>query len=443
MTLASIENFKDNRSQLKAALKNTKNWTISTQRFGLEKEYTGSMLRGGIGSIIIDLDALAKSETQLIKTTTSSERQQLNDELQNLTSHMGDEDGEQISKSLDKIKSFLRSLNIRNSELRYTEFITATDELQLRSASLSLLIEKEKSELESLTKSRQELEISIEDLSGLKTTIQASLQSTEEELAELSLKLADLEEKKLKIEQIRNESSNHLASIKSDSGVIDGFVKRISTRELQLEDQEAKTESYINSLLDHNTQQKKYIEEAKGLILESRSALGYATSHGLSAAFNERYFELKSGKSGLGWISGGAIFLIAAISIGLWIAKGTTLDIYLIVARLSLIPLCIAGSWFCASQYVKLKNIAEDYAYKAAVAKSIAGLSAQIGNTADCQETQSQYLSMALNEIHKDPLRSRNLKNTKSYQAPSAEIIKAIDEAITTKLELFTSKLKQ
>jgi hypothetical protein len=34
------------------------------------------------------------------------------------------------------------------------------------------------------------------------------------------------------------------------------------------------------------------------------------------------------------------------------------------IARISIISLPFAGAWFCAGQYTKLKNIAEDYAYK-------------------------------------------------------------------------------
>jgi chromosome segregation ATPase len=198
MALESIENFKDLKSQLKTALKNTKNWTINSERFGLEKEYSGSMLRGGIGSITIDLDALGKSDTQFIKITTSIERRQLNNDIKNLTANMALEDGEEISQLLDAIKSFLRSLNIRNSEHRYAEFIAATDELQLKSTSFSILIEKEKSELQLLTKSRQDLEASIEILEEVKNKTMASLQSVDEELSDLTSKLDELEEKNLK-----------------------------------------------------------------------------------------------------------------------------------------------------------------------------------------------------------------------------------------------------
>jgi hypothetical protein len=47
---------------------------------------------------------------------------------------------------------------------------------------------------------------------------------------------------------------------------------------------------------------------------------------------------------------------------------------------------------------------------------------------------------MALNEIHKDPLRSRSAKETKDLKIPTAELIKAIDEVITTKLDLLSPK---
>lgn len=435
MTLASVVTFKEKKSDIKSALKKSKSWTINQDRFGVEKEYTGAMLRAGVGSIVVDLDALVRSEMQFVKCTTAQERQQLNAMLDVLTTSMAAEDGGEIAASIDDVKIFLRNLNIRNSEDRYHTFIGGIDELQLKSTKLSLIIEEQKEELSNLQGHQEIVKTQITTLETYKADIENTLHKLDQDLSDLSTKLVELESTKDIIEQTKNETDEVLLSIKNDESVVASFVKKISIREMQLEDQESKTETYLKKLDQHTIQQKDFLDQANNLIAESRSALGYTTSAGLSAAFNERYTELKSGKAGAGWILGAGTFLIVAIAIGLWIANGSSLDLYMIVARLSLIPLCIAGSWFCASQFVKLKNIAEDYAYKAAISKSIAGLSAQISGTPESGETQFQYLAMALREIHKDPLRSRDTKSEKASTSIPAAFLKAIDDTLESKLD--------
>ena len=40
----------------------------------------------------------------------------------------------------------------------------------------------------------------------------------------------------------------------------------------------------------------------------------------------------------------------------------------------------IAGAIFCANQYIRQKNVIEDYTYKMVLAKSIVGFSEQLNN---------------------------------------------------------------
>lgn len=69
-----------------------------------------------------------------------------------------------------------------------------------------------------------------------------------------------------------------------------------------------------------------------------------------------------------------------------------------------MIPLTLTGAMFCARQYVKQKNIIEDYAYKTVLAKSIVAFSEEFKG----KEQYSQYIETVLREIHQDPLRQRS-----------------------------------
>ncbi|CAB9539091.1 hypothetical protein BROOK1789B_348 [Bathymodiolus brooksi thiotrophic gill symbiont] len=64
------------------------------------------------------------------------------------------------------------------------------------------------------------------------------------------------------------------------------------------------------------------------------------------------------------------------------------------------------GAWFCAEQYTKLKNIAEDYTYKTMLAQSIIGFSEQLKDKDDNDETYKTYMKKMLDEIHQHPLKN-------------------------------------
>ena len=70
-----------------------------------------------------------------------------------------------------------------------------------------------------------------------------------------------------------------------------------------------------------------------------------------------------------------------------------------------MIPLTLLAAMFCSNQYVKQKNIIEDYAYKTVLAKSIIAFSEEL--RVKEPEKYAEYLSTVLKEIHKDPLRKR------------------------------------
>lgn len=86
--------------------------------------------------------------------------------------------------------------------------------------------------------------------------------------------------------------------------------------------------------------------------------------------------------------------------------ESNDLNFNVIFARLSTLALPIAGTWFCAEQYIKIKNIAEDYAYKTVLVESMIGFSEQLKDKNDNDETYKTYMEKMLNEIHQHPLKN-------------------------------------
>ena len=81
----------------------------------------------------------------------------------------------------------------------------------------------------------------------------------------------------------------------------------------------------------------------------------------------------------------------------------------------------IAAAWFCAGQYVKQRNIAEDYAYKAALAKSMVGFSEQLSTESDKGAEYSYFIRSVLSEMLNDPLRKHSQKTSTHFGFPKGD----------------------
>lgn len=412
MAIASFEALKTKKEELRTLIRATKIWKDDNTKFGSENEYSWKSLKGGLDAILTDISTLTQTETTLIKLTTAAERNSLISAITNLNSYISTNDGPNIAGQIDSLKVTLRSYNIRNSELRFRDFIDNTDSLQRQATALSVAIEKTNEALKELNEKieasdskREAIESETENLKNEISTIPGTL----EEITSKNTEASSILESISKAQREAAESSTTVESLKQS---IDSFFQKISQREIQLEQQDQRTKFYEEKLTSFEKERQAAIDKAQNLISKSREALGYTTAQGLSAAFNEQYKDAKNDPSMGWWIISSFAFMVIAIALGLWIAIGANhAPLELVIARLSLIPLCVAGAWFSASQYVKQRNIAEDYAYKSVLAKSLSGFSEQIRESDGETDAHAIYLEKVLGEIHQDPLRSRRQKS--------------------------------
>ncbi len=94
------------------------------------------------------------------------------------------------------------------------------------------------------------------------------------------------------------------------------------------------------------------------------------------------------------------------------------------MARISLVLLPLTGAWFCAGQYAKLKNLAEDYAYKTMLVQSIIGFSEQLKNSDDSDTSYQIYIKKMLDEIHQHPLKNHKKQEQITPYKKIAELVK-------------------
>src|SRR5690606_28599867 len=104
----------------------------------------------------------------------------------------------------------------------------------------------------------------------------------------------------------------------------------------------------------------------------------YKTAEGLSASFDAQYTDAKDNRKLNRWIIGAAISLGVTLALGLFVLMTIQDEWFIVLGRILLLPIPISAAIFCSQQYVKQKNIIEDYAYKTTIAKSIVGFSEQL-----------------------------------------------------------------
>lgn len=362
--------------------------------YGSEQEYTAQSLKQAIQAILTEIRGLIKAHNRFVQLSTSNERDSICRCLELIHSYLSSQNYNHVAQQFEILKTIIRNYGARGSSETQSELEERINSLNAQSVTVE----------ENIRVTNQIREES-EQASG-------KIQSAGEQIESLGNMLSDLQEKSSQIEGLRNQSeqSNQaieqfLASAKSHDEDINSFVQKIAKREEQLTNQEQATTSYKEQLTSFEEQQKEKIKKADELINQARNALGYTTATGISAAFDERYRDEKGkGKKSLWWLVTAIAFVLGGIVAGVWLLlddKG--IQIGIAISRITIMSISFSGAWFCANQYVKYKNILEDYGYKTVLAKSMMAFLDQLTG-----EERERYLEMVLFEIHKDPLRKRH-----------------------------------
>ncbi|MDY6148916.1 hypothetical protein [Bacteroides heparinolyticus] len=243
-------------------------------------------------------------------------------------------------------------------------------------------------------------------------------EETKEQLDNLREELEDVAKEIGAFQSASSEAKTKTIAYREE---VEEFVGEINEHQKRIEKQNAQFELFKETLEKNTTEQGQYLEDALKLIEQSKSALSYTTSVGLSASFDTQCQELKGKYSYKLWIwmVAAIISIIGVILIGIWLINGNHQVSYenispmwmQIVGKISMIPLLVTATVFCAKQYTKQRNLLEDYAYKRTLAQSMVAFSEELREKDP--ERYREYLSMVLSEIHQDPLRYRVNPNVK------------------------------
>lgn len=416
METQSVLKIKTLRDQIKGKLTSFDPVQFYNTKFGNENEYNGKSIYLGLDAILVDISYFVKSHNIFIQASTLDERNEIANDLDSILSYI------QIPQSLfqyiDSLKVKLRKYNLRTNIARWELFQEANkglleqrDEFHQALKFINEIKEKATNsntsvseKLEAITKKFEDLEKKIEEVDEVKIEIVTNSENLKTINTGL-LKVKDEADENLEgIVESYNE-------VKSNEKVINSFAQKVQERDNRLGELQQLTEENKQKLNDYDIERAKILEDAKKLIESAKTALNYKTAEGISESFQTQLKDARKWYFSVLWIIGASIFIITAILLGIWVAFDKTNDLHLIIGRIALIPLPIIAAVFCANQYVKQKNLIEDYAYKMVLAKSIVGFSEQLKkDPSDDKGEYIHYMKVALEEIHKDPLRKRDQK---------------------------------
>lgn len=250
----------------------------------------------------------------------------------------------------------------------------------------------------------------------------------------ITTKIKDLETEKAKTDKISGDTKIVFENISKSEQDIENKKVKITAFHTNIEEHKkiiAELQLKAQEIIDKE-------ETINNLINQAEKALNLKSAEGISAAFSS-YLTSSNDKQNLrNWMIGASLFIIAALAITVWIVSGKWIEhpdaISSIIGRVVAVAISIIGATFCAKQYVKQKNIIEDYAYKSVLSKSIIAFTEEIKKR-DSSKV-ADYLTQVLGEIHQDPLRQREKHEDKENGVNTPDLV----EKLTNIIEIFSKK---
>jgi hypothetical protein len=413
MEISSITEIRELKNSIKEQIFAIDKSAYKDSSFGSESEYTYKGLLGGLDCLLTDITTITKAPSQFLKISTFQERQAIVNSLRDIKTYINSPS--QLWQYLDNLKKAVRPFHVRYTQERLLDFDNEISELVRKKQ----VFEEEIRQLVLLKSENEELAQSLkqknDEMSLLLNNLETTINETDSKSANVIENFSILSTKIVECNTLIQTASNtvetineQLAEAKSSNSSIQSFESIVDSKQKQADLIDKRTLEYKNKIVEFENEREKLNEKARQTINEAIDALEYNTARGLSASFQTQLEKIESSKYSY-WLLGAGFFLFLTIAIGIWIVLSGHSDMSGTIGRLALTPFTITGAIFCANQYIRQKNVIEDYSYKMVLAKSIVGFSEQLKK--DSQQNSDEYkdyIKLALSEIHQDPLRKRS-----------------------------------
>ena len=421
MVTTSISNIKSSLATLQETLPNFKKYlkahysgVMNVSQGGKEKVYSPNDLLDALQNIIRALTYLVEDSLSYHRLSLEV-RKNIQERLLQLTNDVKNFSLSNIIASIEDIEQSLSPYNQHTDLKSMITLQQKKDELSKQSEHLTHILEEVREKERSINSILNVASEQAETISTKKETIATLLKQSKTAQEQLNSLKKDLETAKQEIRTLGFTSSMTHDEITEHRDKVKELAEDINEHQKKIKKQETQFEVFQETLDKNTTEQSKYLEEARKLIEESKLALNYTTSVGLSASFDAqcKYLTGKWGYKLWGWLVASVVSILGIIAIGVWLIttehsqgnRDYSLIWIQIFGKLSMIPLLVTATIFCANQYSKQKVLLADYSYKLRLAQSMVAFSEELREKDS--EKYKEYLSSVLKEILKDPLRTR------------------------------------
>lgn len=412
MELTSITEIRELKNSLKEAIAQIDKSVYKDSFYGNESEYNFRGLLGGVDCLLTDITTLTKAPNQFLKISTYPERASIINCLRNIQTYLNSP--QQLWQHLDNLKIAIRPFHIRYTSERLLDFDEELSNVVRKKQILDEEIEaikRVKSEnegiLSQLTERQNELSIIIENLTTELEATEGKNDKAQILLSNLTSKITDGDALIVEATGIVESTNEYLEEAKNSTETIRKFEENVEKRQKQADGIDSRTQEYRINIETFEAERIELNKRARETINEALNALEYSTARGLSASFQAQLTKIEESRY-YRWLWGAGFFLFITLCIGIWIVLAGHEQISATIGRVILTSFTITGSIFCANQYIRQKNVIEDYTYKMVLAKSIVGFSQQLNNGTENSAEYKNYIQLALAEIHQDPLRKRS-----------------------------------
>lgn len=425
LTITQIKTIKDS---INAAIIPILKSADNVAYHGSESEYTHKDILILVKDLLVDISALVRVPRQFLSISTHTERNGIFSTLTEIKRYLNNPT--YLIQHIESLKTQVRPFHIKFSGEKLLEVNSQIDAIKQEEAEFTNILTRVKDIEDEASNKLQTIETNEEASSKKLETFNEQLSELGERKQKLLSEIDELEEKISELTttytQITERSKSvdeSYTNVKSNEKIIDSFAQKVQTRDKRLEEIANQTDAYEEKLSKYTLERESVLSEAEKLINTAKQALNYKTAEGLSASFQVRIENAEKSKPG-NWLWGAGVCLFSTTALGIWLVfDGKTDNTLILIGRLTLIPILIAGTIFCANQYSRIQNIIEDYAYKVALSKSLVGFSEQIKKHGkETNEEYMQYITMVLKEIHKDPLRGRKNRGESTNNQPVIKI---------------------
>ncbi|MCL2520668.1 MAG: hypothetical protein FWE37_06685 [Spirochaetaceae bacterium] len=437
----------------------------NTLKYGNDKEFTTYSLKKELSRILDKITSFKESDTLFSEITTLQERSDLKTRLDNLNNKLISHQSQRLIDDLELLESRLVDTSnipqIRQlTQLQYqlTALIQQVGEIRQ--------IQKKKIQIEKIQELTQIQKIN--PISDEITQLNRLIEQINQQIRPINLVIGNfftlVYELKTSIRNIYIEYE--ISSIKQESWIntkeqeIEELISKIKneyatqisnankqgdnlirnaeeTLRKLVGDSNEKYNSFINESQNKN---KTLMLEVEEILKEAKLARDGAHLKNLANAFEKKYQKANNIIKSFLWLFFAALFGFITLFFGMGFIPDFDIPFFklniseatnglaFIIGRITSTSIVFSTAIFCARQYTKQRNLAEDYDYKLTVTNSLSAFFDELKD--ENGNKNAEHLSVALREIHRYPRPLKSKNKDDDDLANTVHLIKTITEVL-------------